>query len=307
MVTFRFLGINPEGSLQALINGECDVLDQSTMLDSQLSAILELKSAGKLNAVIGMSQFTELLAINIKPSAYDDGYNVAKGDRPDIFGNPAIRKAMMQCINRDALNNELLGGLSKISGSYLPVGDPLIDPNLQAIGYDSAAGAGLLEQAGWRDHDNDPSGRHLGANPLDRLGLECADGGEVHGKSTPKAHGGGAPVLDLAFVVEERVRAGGEDLVPRARTAPWSPRNGRQPHRSRCRRGACERRRRRGPHATCRRASDAPARDRGSRPGRPGSPHMRLLAGTPRPSGRQPPCAGSAAGCETTAEPQDHE
>jgi peptide/nickel transport system substrate-binding protein len=157
VVTFRFLGINPEESLQALINGECDVLDQSTMLDSQLSAMLELKSAGKLNAVIGMSQFTELLAINIKPSSYDDGYNVAKGDRPDIFGNPAIRKAMMQCINRDALNNELLGGLSKIPVSYLPVGDPLIDPDLQAIGYDSAAGAALLEQSGWRDHDNDPS------------------------------------------------------------------------------------------------------------------------------------------------------
>jgi peptide/nickel transport system substrate-binding protein len=157
VVTFRFLGINPEESLQALINGECDVLDQSTMLDSQLSAMTELKSAGKLNAVIGMSQFTELLAINIKPSSYDDGYNVAKGDRPDIFGNSNIRKAMMQCINRDALNNELLGGLSKISGSYLSAGDPLIASDLQVVAYDPAAGAALLEQAGWRDHDNDPS------------------------------------------------------------------------------------------------------------------------------------------------------
>ncbi len=157
VVTFRFLGINPEQSLQALINGECDVLDQSTMLDSQLSAMMELKSAGKLNAVIGMSQFTELLAINIKPSSYDDGYNVAKGDRPDIFGNATVRKAMMQCINRDALNSELLGGFSKIPGSYLPAGDPLIAPDLEVVAYDSAAGAALLEQAGWRDHDNDPS------------------------------------------------------------------------------------------------------------------------------------------------------
>ena len=157
VLTFRFLGINPEESLQALINGECDVLDQSTMLDSQLSAMMELKNAGKLNTVIGMTQFTELLAINIKPSSYDDGYNVAKGDRPDFFSNASVRKAMLQCINRDALNSELLGGLSKIPPSYLPAGDPLIDPELQIVPFDSAAGAALLEQAGWRDHDNDPS------------------------------------------------------------------------------------------------------------------------------------------------------
>jgi peptide/nickel transport system substrate-binding protein len=157
ILTFRFLGINPEQSLQALINGECDVLDQSTLLDSQLNAMVELKNAGKLNPVIGMSQFTELLAINIKPSSYDDGYNVAKGDRPDLFGNSSVRKAMMQCINRDALNSELLGGLSKIPASYLPAGDPLIDHDLQLLLYDPAAGAESLEQAGWRDHDNDPS------------------------------------------------------------------------------------------------------------------------------------------------------
>lgn len=157
ILTFRFLGINPEQSLQALLNGECDILDQSTMLDSQLNAILELKTAGKLNAVIGEAPFPDQLMIDIKPASYDDGYNVLKGDRPDIFGDANVRKAMAMCINREAINAELLGGASTIPSGYLPAGDPSVDKDLTSIAYDPAAGADLLEQAGWRDQDQDPS------------------------------------------------------------------------------------------------------------------------------------------------------
>ncbi len=157
ILTFRFLGINPEQSLQALINGECDVLDQSTLLDDQLTSMLELKKAGKLNAVIAAAPFSDQLVINIKPASYDDGYNVAKGDRPDIFGDANVRRAIAMCINREAINTELLGGQSTIPNGYLPAGDPMVDNEVQGIPYDPAAGAALLEQSGWRDQDQDPS------------------------------------------------------------------------------------------------------------------------------------------------------
>ena len=156
ILTFRFLGNDPEQSLQALMNGECDVLDRSTMLDDQLTAMLELKNAGKLNAVIGSAPFPDQLMINIKPASYDDEYNVLQGDRPDIFGNANVRKAMSMCINKEAINAELLGGLSTIPSGYLPAGDPLVDGETGSIGYDPEAGAALLEQAGWRDQDQDP-------------------------------------------------------------------------------------------------------------------------------------------------------
>jgi peptide/nickel transport system substrate-binding protein len=107
--------------------------------------------------VIAQAPFPDQLVINIKPASYDDGYNVAKGDRPDIFGDANVRKAMAMCINREALNTELLGGSSKIPSGYLPAGDPLTDLSISSIAYDPAAGATLLEQAGWRDQDQDPS------------------------------------------------------------------------------------------------------------------------------------------------------
>ena len=156
-LTVRFLGNNPEQSLQALLNGECDVLDQSTMLDDQLAAMLELKSAGKLNTVVGLSQSIEQLVINITPASYDDGYNVAAGDRPDIFGDQNVRQAMAMCINRDEINAELMGGFSALPSSFLPATDPLNDPELKPVAYDPEAGVVLLEQAGWREHDQDPS------------------------------------------------------------------------------------------------------------------------------------------------------
>lgn len=156
-LTFRFLGNDPEQSLQALMNGECDVLDRSTMLDDQLTAMLELKNAGKLNAVVGSASFPDQLMINIKPASYDDEYNVLQGDRPDIFGNANVRKAMAMCINKEAINTELLGGVSTIPSGYLPAGDPLAEGEINSIAYDPAAGAALLEQEGWRDHDQDIS------------------------------------------------------------------------------------------------------------------------------------------------------
>ena len=157
ILTFRFLGNDPEQSLQALMNGECDVLDRSTMLDDQLTAMLELKNAGKLNAVIGSAPFPDQLMINIKPASYDDEYNVLQGDRPDIFGNANVRKAVAMCINKEAINTELLGGVSNIPSGYLPAGDPLVNVEASSITYDPAGGAALLEQAGWRDQDQDPS------------------------------------------------------------------------------------------------------------------------------------------------------
>ena len=157
ILTVRFLGVDPEQSLTALINGECDVLDQSTMLDSQLIAMQELTSAGKIKAVIGLSPFIEQLVLNLKPASYDDGYNVAKGDRPDVLGDKLVRQALLKCINREAINQALLGGASVIPISYLPSGDPINDPEGTSTTYDPDAGTALLEQAGWRDHDQDPS------------------------------------------------------------------------------------------------------------------------------------------------------
>ncbi|MBA4421205.1 MAG: hypothetical protein C0391_08655 [Anaerolinea sp.] len=157
ILTFRFTGTDTETNVNALVSGECDILDQSTQLDSQVLSLLELEKAGKLSLLTSPSPSVELLNLNIKPASYDDGYHAARGDRADIFGDVNVRQAMQLCIDRESLNVDLLGGLSIIPASYQPGGDPLADVNLPLAAYDPAAGAALLEQAGWRDHDHDPA------------------------------------------------------------------------------------------------------------------------------------------------------
>ena len=59
-------------------------------------------------------------------------------------------------------------------------------------------------------------GGGLGADPLDGLGVEGAEVALVDGKAPPQLHGSGAALLE-GRVVEERVGAGGQDLVGQRR------------------------------------------------------------------------------------------
>jgi peptide/nickel transport system substrate-binding protein len=61
------------------------------------------------------------------------------------------------CINRQQVIDTVLYGLSSIPVSYVPEGYPLYNPNVPPYTFNVAAANALLEQAGWRDLDHDPS------------------------------------------------------------------------------------------------------------------------------------------------------
>ena len=48
-------------------------------------------------------------------------------------------------------------GLSTVPNSYLPPEHPLYNPNVATYSFDVTAAGQLLEQAGWKDEDHDPS------------------------------------------------------------------------------------------------------------------------------------------------------
>ena len=155
-LVFRFLGEQGDNNLQALLSGECDVVDESVLLFDQLQILLQQEAARKLRVYIGQGPEWEQLSFGIKPASYDDGYNPAS-DRADFFGDLKMRQAVAYCIDRDALNRTLLNSRSGVPAGLVPPSHPLYMPELAALPYDVAKGNQLLSELGWKDTDNNPA------------------------------------------------------------------------------------------------------------------------------------------------------
>jgi peptide/nickel transport system substrate-binding protein len=78
-------------------------------------------------------------------------------DRQDIFGDAHTRQGIVYCLDRQRVVDNVLFGLTTIPPAYIPAEHPLYDPNVEALRFDTSVGASMLEQAGWRDTDGDPS------------------------------------------------------------------------------------------------------------------------------------------------------
>jgi len=156
-LSIRFLGMQGDAAISALLAGECDVVDSTTLLETQLEAVRDLQTANKLQAVIVQGPEWEHLDFGIKPASYDDVYNPFVGDRPDFFSDVRVRQAFAHCMDRQAVVDEVFYGYSSVPTTYLPSNHPLLASGLPAFGYDPAAGQALLDQAGWRDTDSNPA------------------------------------------------------------------------------------------------------------------------------------------------------
>lgn len=157
ILTYRFLSSNPDDNLSALLSGECDLVDQTSMLDQQLPALTELMNAKKVQGLITSGPYWEHLDFGIKPAVYDNGQSPLNTKRQDFFSDVRTRQAFAYCIDRDSINQQLLGGFSAVPGSFFPVGHPLTDAGVTTYSYDPAKGAQLLDEVGWKDTDNDPT------------------------------------------------------------------------------------------------------------------------------------------------------
>ncbi len=156
-LVYRFLGQPADNNIEALLSGECDLVDDTTLLDEQLELILELEQAGKLKAHVSLGPELELLSFGILPASFDDGYNPDQGDRPDFFTDVRVRQAFTQCMNRPTIQEAVLFNLGQVPATYLPPDNPLAAQDVQPVGYDPTAGALLLDEAGWKDLDGDPT------------------------------------------------------------------------------------------------------------------------------------------------------
>jgi len=152
---FRFIGPEAQSSIDQLLTGECDVLDESAVLEALaldsldvqgLARLIELREASAIALSWSAGSEMERLDFNLAPQA----------NAPALFADDRTRRAVAACLNREALVRDLLFGMSVVPQSYLPPGHPLQAQDLSPQPADSAEGVRLLEEVGWVDADGTP-------------------------------------------------------------------------------------------------------------------------------------------------------
>ena len=155
-LVFRFIA-DPNAAISELTAGRCDILDPSIALDGQVALLEQLQQAGQARATIAPGMAVEWLGLGIVSATSDDGISPAKGDRPDILGEARTRQALALCMDRQKVIDTVLFGKSSVPLSFVPPDHPLYAGNVSAYDFDPQAGMQLLEKAGWRDLDGNPT------------------------------------------------------------------------------------------------------------------------------------------------------
>jgi peptide/nickel transport system substrate-binding protein len=153
---FRFIS-DPNAAISELTAGRCDVLDPSVRLDGQVALLEQLQQSGEARASIVPGMAIEWLGLGIAPASYDDGINLAKGDRPDVLGDSQTRQALALCMDRQKIVDTVLSGKSSVPLSFVPPGSPLYVSTVDSYDFDPARGNQLLDLAGWSDTDGNPA------------------------------------------------------------------------------------------------------------------------------------------------------
>ncbi len=153
---FRFTP-DPNAAIGELAAGRCDILDPSIRLDSQVALLEQMQQAGDIRAAFAPDMAIEWLGIGIRPAAYEDGINLAGGDRPDLLADPRTRQAIAFCLDRQKVVDTVLFGRSPRPASFVPPDHPLYYSGAPAYPFDPASGIQLLESVGWKDLDGNPA------------------------------------------------------------------------------------------------------------------------------------------------------
>lgn len=154
LLVFRFTP-DPGQAIQALLSGQCDLLDPSIPLDGQVSRLRSMSSQGQLQAYFAPTPVMEQLAFGVRPAAADPGQASGAG-RPSLLGDRRLRQAIAMCLDRQSVVANVLSGLSNVPDTYLPSADPRYNPDVAKYSFNESTAGQLLDQIGWRRVGSDP-------------------------------------------------------------------------------------------------------------------------------------------------------
>lgn len=93
---------------------------------------------------------------------------IAWNSRRPQLADPAVRRALTQAIDRQAIVDALLGGHGRVAETSVPPFHWAHDPNVGGpVSYDASAAGRALGAAGWEDRDGDGVRENAAGAPLD--------------------------------------------------------------------------------------------------------------------------------------------
>ena len=145
-LVYRFVG-EGEAALEALVAGECDFVDESGLSGLTSQRLLQLQEEGKLKVIVEPGMDWEHL---------DFGIASIDPAKTNLFQSKAVRQAVAQCIDRQALADNLFLGKPVTLNTYVLPTHPLYNAQARDYTYDPQAAATALDAAGWKDVDGNP-------------------------------------------------------------------------------------------------------------------------------------------------------
>lgn len=152
-IVYKFYGRAGDNNLEALHAGTCDIIDTSVDLGADLEPILEDVDQGKESIYIRPELTRQEIVFNLEPAAQQ--WAVSPLTVPDL------RTAIVQGIDRNALIRQVFYGQSEVPADFYPADHAAHDSSLEAIGYDPANAAEMLETLGWTVPEDDPAGTRV--------------------------------------------------------------------------------------------------------------------------------------------------
>ena len=145
-LVYRFVD-NSSDAIDALLVGECDFIDQTVPLETEVTRLSDEQAAGSLRFEVQTGIAWELAAF---------GIGTLDGQRPNFFAQKEVRQAVAMCIDRQAISENLFFGLAAVPDSYVPPDHPLYNPEVRKYAYNPDEAMALLTSAGWIDQDQNP-------------------------------------------------------------------------------------------------------------------------------------------------------
>ncbi len=148
-IVYRFTGEEPNPVIAAALAGECDIIDQSSGLESQGQLLIELEAAGQLVPTFVTGTSWEHADFGVNP--------VESYERPDFFEDVRLRQAFAMCLGRQEVVDGVFFGRTVVIHSFVAPDHPMYAGDLKQWPDDPAAGMALLDEIGWVDDDGDPA------------------------------------------------------------------------------------------------------------------------------------------------------
>jgi len=146
-VVFRFTSGGPD-MVARLLSGECDIGTHDADFRTSLPLLVQAEEQGLLRVASATDNGWEHIDFGIAP--------VSDYRQTGFFEDVRVRQALAQCIDRQAIVDEITYGRSVVLDSYLPPVHPLYaGDRLVHWDYDLMAGRALLSEVGWLDTDED--------------------------------------------------------------------------------------------------------------------------------------------------------